>query len=199
MISIYALCPEFSSGTWSQACLNSNTDVFESYWRLRGEWRLVFLPGRPWTAVTRVISRSGSGGGGGGYDPTDAASSTPGNSLFTKALPPCAFGTVTPRFDFSLFKEVCYCHQGLYLITERHQREMKHSGESLEGASWRKVASSLGWEWLLKFLFLCRPAFFFFFFLPSSLFYLFIYLFSERLLCDFFCTLSLLWENKAEK
>lgn len=123
-----------------------------------------------------MISLSGSSGGSGGsYDPTDAASSTPGNSLFTKALPPCAFGTVTARFDFSLFKEVCYCHQGLYLITERHQREMKHSGESLEGAFWRKVASSLGWEWLLKFLFLCRPAFFFLFFLPPSLLYLFIF------------------------
>lgn len=100
-----------------------------------------------------VLQLSGSGGGG---DPTDEASSTPGNSLFTKALPLCAFGVVTLRFDFLLFKEVCYCHQGFYLITERHQREMKHSGESLEGAFWKKLASSLGWEWLLKFPFLCR-------------------------------------------
>ena len=45
---------------------------------------------------------------------------------------------------FLLFKEVCYCHQGLYLITERHQREMKHSCDSLEGASWWKPAPSLG-------------------------------------------------------
>lgn len=96
-------------------------------------------------------------------DPTDGASSTPGNSLFTKALPLCAFGVVTLRFDFLLFKEVCYCHQGLYLITERHQREMKHSGESLEGAFWRKLASSLGWEWLLKFPFLCKAGYIFFF------------------------------------
>lgn len=116
-----------------------------------GQWR---------TAVSRVIQLSSDS------DPIAAASSTPGNSLFTKALPLCAFGVVTLRFDFLLFKEVCYCHQGLYLITERHQREMKHSGESLEGAFWRKLASSLGWEWLLKFPFLCRPRFLFFFPLP---------------------------------
>lgn len=64
-------------------------------------------------------------------DPADEASHTPGNSLFTKALPLCAFGVVSLRFDFLLFKEACFCHQGLYLITERHQREMKHSCDSL--------------------------------------------------------------------
>lgn len=86
-------------------------------------------------AVLSVIQLSSS-------NPADAASSTRGNSLFTKALPLCAFGVVTLRFDFLLFKEVCYCHQGLYLITERHQREMKHSCDSLECASWRKPAPS---------------------------------------------------------
>lgn len=103
---------------------------------------------------------------GRGSDPIAAASSTPGNSLFTKALPLCAFGVVTLRFDFLLFKEVCYCHQGLYLITERHQREMKHSGESLEGAFWRKLASSLGWVWLLKFPLSFVGHVFFVFFFP---------------------------------
>lgn len=79
--------------------------------------------------------------------PTDcSSSSTPGgNILFTKKTPPPrAFGTVTARFDFSLFKEVRYCHQGLFLITGRHQRETRHSAESLEGAFWWKLASSLG-------------------------------------------------------
>lgn len=127
--------------------------------------------GRCRAAVCCVIQLSSS-------DPTDAASSTPGNSLFTKALPLCAFGVVTLRFDFLLFKEVCYCHQGLYLITERHQREMQHSGESLEGAFWRKLASSLGWEWLLKFPFLCRAGYFFWAFFRSLSF-------------DFLCAVSL--------
>lgn len=31
---------------------------------------------------------------------------------------------------FVLFKESWYCHQGFHLITERHQREMRHSSDS---------------------------------------------------------------------
>lgn len=110
-------------------------------------------------------------------DPADAAASTRGNSLFTKALPLCAFGVVTLRFDFLLFKEVCYCHQGLYLITERHQREMKHPCDSLECAFWRKPVPSLGWEGLLKIP--CPPW--------ASLFFAYIRLLSF----DLFCAVSL--------
>lgn len=56
--------------------------------------------------------------------PADAAPPPPnsGEQLVYKTLPLCAFGVVTLRFDFLLFKEVCYCHQGLSLITERLQR-----------------------------------------------------------------------------
>ena len=84
---------------------------------------------------------------------------------------------------FLLFKEVCYCHQGLYLITERHQREARDAGESLEGAFWRKLASPLGWEWLLKFSFLCSPGLLFFF----HYCYLSLRFFWRQLWFDFVC------------
>lgn len=72
------------------------------------------------------------------------------------------FGVVTLWFDFLLFKEVCYCHQGLYLITGRHQREMKHSCDSLECAFWRKPVPSLWQGGTLEDLFPSWVNFYFF-------------------------------------